>query len=246
MPSQANSSGATRSKASTASGVKRTAAGSPPPAKRAKANTTDEAHSDEAHSDEAHLDHTHISSSGWLNAPSSQEGKSQSLQVTHHKGDMFTGAPQGTVLVHACNTQGHWGAGIAKAFKQHYPKAYFDHNKFCTKDHSKTSPVATGTAQLLAPRDGDKQHWIGCLFTSAKYGKRKDKPDQIIANTAQSLSMLLELISQVDDRVTEIRMCRINSGKFGVPWEKTESVLKSIELKPHWRTKIEVWKPEDE
>lgn len=209
---------------------------SPPPAKKAKASTGNEAR---------HRDYAHVPS-GWLNTSTQQDTKQQPLQIMYHRGDMFAHVPPGTVLVHACNTQGHWGAGIAKAFKQQYPQAYADHNKFCTKDHTKSNAVATGTAQLLAPRDGDKQHWIGCVFTSAKYGKGKDKPDQIVRNTANSMPMLLELISQVDDKVTEIRMCKINSGKFGVPWEKTEEVLRGIEMKSHWRTKVEVWEPEDD
>ncbi|KAJ4379808.1 ADP-ribose 1''-phosphate phosphatase [Didymella sp. IMI 355093] len=235
MSSQGYSSDVISSNIPITRGSKRTMADSRPPAKKIKTIATNE----------THLDSSHLSP-GWVEASSSQEAKLQSLQLTYHKGDMFADVPQGTVLVHACNTQGHWGAGIAKAFKQLYPKAYADYHTFCTKNHNKSSPVLTGTAQLLAPRDGDKQHWIGCVFTSAKYGKGKDKPDMIVRNTAKSMPMLLELISQVDDQITGIRMCRINSGKFGVSWEKTEEVLKDIELKPHWRTKIEVWEPEDE
>lgn len=55
------------------------------------------------------------------------------------------------------------------------------------------------------------------------------------------MQMLLELVSQVDDKITEIRMCQINSGKFGVPWEKTEEALQGFASKPHWRSVIEVW-----
>jgi ADP-ribose 1''-phosphate phosphatase len=195
-----------------------------------------------------HLDYTHVPSD-WLKAYDTaqnvQPANQKSIQLTYHKGDMFADAPKATMLIHACNTQGHWGAGIAKVFKERYPKAFAAHNKFCAKDHSKSSPVPTGTTQLLAPRDGDMQHWVGCVFTSAKYGKMKDKPDSIIRNTVKSMQMLLELVSQVDGEILDIRMCKINSGKFGVPWEKTEEALQSIVLKPGWRTKIEVWEPSD-
>ncbi|KAF2627142.1 hypothetical protein BU25DRAFT_411216 [Macroventuria anomochaeta] len=214
---------------------KRTTSGTPPPPKKFK-TTTENKHQ--------HLDYTHVTS-GWLDVPGRQDADQKSLQLTYHKGDMFADVPPGTVLVHACNTQGHWGAGIAKAFKQQYPKAYTDHHNFCAKDHTKSNPVSTGTTQLLAPRDGDKQHWIGCVFTSAGYGKGKDKPDQIIRNTVNSMQMLLELVSQVDGEISEIRMCKINSGKFGVPWEKTEAAIHVIKLKPEWRTKIGVWEPEE-
>jgi ADP-ribose 1''-phosphate phosphatase len=122
-------------------------------------------------------------------------------------------------------------------------KAYLAHHKFCTKEHDKTNPVPTGTAQLLAPVDGDTQHWIGCLFTSAKYGKAKYKPDAIVRHTVGAMKMLLELAKLAGDGIGEIRMCKINSGKFGVPWEKTEEALRGIALQEGWRGAIEVWEP---
>ncbi|KAJ4344142.1 ADP-ribose 1''-phosphate phosphatase [Ascochyta clinopodiicola] len=208
---------------------------SSPPPKKLKMITDDSSQ---------HLDYTHISTGKLEVLDTAKDTPDQQpLNLSYYTGDMFADAPRGTVLIHACNTQGHWGAGIAKAFKTIYPKAHADHNKFCTKDHTKASPVPTGTAQLLAPCDGDVQHWIGCLFTSAKYGKNKDKPDMVVRNTIASMQMLLELISQVDGEITEMRMCKINSGKFGVAWERTEEALKSIVLKPEWRTKIDVWEP---
>lgn len=189
-------------------------------------------------------------SPSWLPDDSSQATSPKTLQLTYHVGDIFT-APPRTLLIHACNTQGHWGAGIAKAFKTIYPKGYLAHHKFCAKEHSKTSPVPTGTAQLIAPMDadGDEGHWIGCVFTSAKYGRAKDKPDAIVKNTGESMRMLLELVKMADEErgdgkeVGTIRMCKINSGKFGVPWEKTEEVLKEIVLKDGWRRTVEVWEP---
>ena len=218
---------------------------SSPPAKKLKPNTDidvkNEIEDEEGH---PHLDYTHVSST-WLDKDNTHSVQPITLQLSYHKGDMFANAPKGCVLIHACNTQGHWGAGIAKAFKQQYSKAYADHHIFCVKEHSKTSPVPRGTAQLLAPRDGDSEHWIGCVFTSAKYGKGKDKPDQIIKNTANSMQMLLELISKVTENVTSIRMCKINSGKFGVPWERTEDVLKGLAMQPWWPNRIEVWEPEE-
>jgi len=192
----------------------------------------------------SHLAYNSLSED-WIDALSAKEedAGAKTISLTYHVGDMFEDAPKNCLLIHACNTQGHWGAGIAKAFKQKYPKAYSTHNKFCAKEHSKTQPVPTGSAQLLAPVDDDSQHWIGCLFTSAKYGKAKDKPDVIVRNTAASMKMLLELVMMADGEISEIRMCKINSGKFGVPWEMTEEALKSIALQEGWREKIEIWEP---
>lgn len=33
-----------------------------------------------------------------------------------------------------------------------------------------------------------------------------------------------------DEKVGEVRMCKINSGLFAVPWEKTKDVLESIDV----------------
>lgn len=229
--SQSSPGGANGPQEAATSKLKRSASDSLQPTKKQKTSREE---------DHQHLDYTHVPSD-WLDA--STQNDHGRLHLTYHTGNMFADAPKGCVLVHACNTQGHWGAGIAKTFRELYPKAYAAHHKFCKKDHSKSQPVQTGTAQLLAPCDDDSEHWIGCVFTSAKYGKGKDKPDQIVKNTEKSMRMLLQMISQVDDKISKIRMCKINSGKFGVPWEQTEDIIKGIVLKQHWPTKIEVWEP---
>jgi len=218
-----------------------------PPAPAAKRPDTDT-----AQKTRNHLAYNDLPSD-WLQAPNTSEepedASPKSLELSYHKGDIFV-APPHTLLIHACNTQGHWGAGIAKAFKTLYPKAYTAHHNFCAKQHNpKTRPVPTGTAQLLAPVDSGTDHWIGCVFTSAKYGKAKDKPDVIVKNTAASMRMLLELVRIAGgegDGVKQIRMCKINSGKFGVPWEKTEEVLKGIVLREGWMGRIEVWEPSED
>lgn len=218
---------------------KRLASASPPPSKRQDTK-------DATMYEPKHLDYRDLppnwSSTQSTSAAEPQGSNPNTLKLTYHQGDMFENVPKGCLLVHACNTQGHWGAGIAKAFKDRYPKAYTVHRSFCVKDHNKSNPVHTGTAQLIAPCEAESEHWIGCVFTSAKYGKAKDKPEAIVQNTVASVKMLLELVTQADD-ITDIRMCKINSGKFGVPWERTSEALEGIELKSGWRGAVEVWEP---
>jgi ADP-ribose 1''-phosphate phosphatase len=176
----------------------------------------------------------------------------KTLQITHHTGDIFASAPPGTLLIHACNTRGVWGAGIAKAFKTSYPAAHAVHKDYCTKTpFTKTNPVPTGTAQLIAPQDQDGQgHWIGCLFTSAGYGKKKDSEENILRSTSRAVEELLEQVKNVEGEIGEIgeigevRMCRINSGKFGVEWERTEEVLSGVVVREGWRGEVGVWVPE--
>lgn len=43
--------------------------------------------------------------------------------IKETEGDIFS-SPDGSVLIHACNCQGAWGAGVAAAFRTKYPAAY--------------------------------------------------------------------------------------------------------------------------
>lgn len=197
---------------------------------------------------------THYSSNnlpaGWVpKSPDKTKDKLNTVSLTVHKGDLFGGAPKNSLLIHACNTQGSWGAGIARAFRDRYPKAYVIYRNFCIKEHDpRSNPIPTGTALLIPPVDAGKSHWIGCLFTSAKYGKAKAKPEQIVKNTGPAMQMLLELVRLANEEgsregVSEVRMCKINAGLFSVPWEKTAEALESIEAQEGWRTDVDVWEP---
>ncbi|KAI7264346.1 hypothetical protein KC345_g8846 [Hortaea werneckii] len=222
------------------------------------------------------------------------------LKVVESKGDIFS-APPNTVLIHACNCEGSWGAGIAKAFKTHYPSAYQIYHAHCTshdpekligtalliptfhggadddstpttaKSNRKTKTATAGNKQLKSSEQQDNHHhFIGCLFTSRSKGaKKRDSPSQILAATGSAMRDLLEQVvkqqsdpkrtvaeepsssvsdnndeanDEADDEakkeeriaengraVEEIRMCKINSGLFNVPWEKTKAVIEGIE-----------------
>ncbi|KAH9480582.1 ADP-ribose 1''-phosphate phosphatase [Psilocybe cubensis] len=138
--------------------------------------------------------------------------------ISHIKASLFS-APAGTILVHACNTHGAWGSGIALAFRDIYPAAYGVYRAHC-QAHGES---LVGTC-LLIP--GDDAHDIACLFTSRAYGRRKDAPAQILAATRAAVMDLLE--KNVSNK--PLHACRFNSGKFGVPWQETEAVLKDLKV----------------
>lgn len=73
----------------------------------------------------------------------------QDLQIIEEVGDIFD-APANTLIVHACNCQGSWGAGIAKAFKDRYPKAYMEYVRHW-EDHEPAELFKF--AQLIPPVD---------------------------------------------------------------------------------------------
>ena len=101
--------------------------------------------------------------------------------LVYVEGDLFA-APAHSILVHACNTLGSWGSGIALTFRQNYPAQFAQYQAHCVT----YGQALVGTC-LLIP--GDK-HGIACLFTSRAYGKYKDAPDEILAATRKALKDL--------------------------------------------------------
>ncbi|GME57080.1 Appr-1-p processing [Neofusicoccum parvum] len=163
------------------------------------------------------------------------------LVVKEVVGDIFD-APPNAVIVHACNCIGDWGAGIAAAFKKHYPSAFKLHQEFCKNAPEGTATIAT--AQLIPPVDSEeRRHYVGCVFTSVHYGRKRDSPMAILENTGPAMVDLLRKIVEVNKTsdVGEVRMCKINSGLFGVPWEKTLEVLQNIKLEPGMPSTVTVF-----
>ena len=114
-----------------------------------------------------------------------------------------------------------------------------------------------GTTFLIPPQhksplkaEREAQHWIACLFTSEKKGKGKGSKESILAATGEAVEDLVRKVRDVneaadeadgkskaksgsnkeEDRIAEVRMCKINSGLFGVPWEATREVIEAVEV----------------
>ncbi|MCJ1265968.1 ADP-ribose 1''-phosphate phosphatase [Lobaria immixta] len=130
-------------------------------------------------------------------------------------------------------------------------------------DHQR---ALAGTAFLLPPSPPQENHWIACLFTSVGYGRSVDSPEQIMANTERAVADLARQIgefrsrdqdgteamgspaippenSQVEKAMPILGSCwsvRLNSGKFGVEWSRTKTVLE------HGTLDIHVVRPQSE
>lgn len=177
-------------------------------------------------------------------ASSPQQAHPGRLTVNEVIGDIFD-APPNAVIIHACNCIGDWGAGIAAAFKKNYPSALKVHKDFCAYGPEGRAQIAT--AQLIPPVDGEaRRHYVGCVFTSVHFGKKRDSPKAILRNTEPAIVDLLRQIAEVSktNEVSEVRMCKINSGLFRVPWEKTLEVLQHIELEPGMPSTITIFERE--
>ncbi|KAG8816937.1 ADP-ribose 1''-phosphate phosphatase [Serendipita sp. 400] len=149
-------------------------------------------------------------------ASSSTAGVSNPFIVVH-EGDLFAKAPQSSVLVHACNTQGSWGSGIAAAFKAKFPDAYEVYHQVCIEKGS----ALLGTSLLIPSGETD----IACLFTSRGYGKNKYPKRMILDSTRSAVA---DLQRQLEGSDKPIYGCRINAGLFRVPWEETVGVLQDL------------------
>jgi ADP-ribose 1''-phosphate phosphatase len=138
-------------------------------------------------------------------------------------------APENAIIIHACNSQGMWGSGIAKPFAEKYPKSYDWYKGFCKELNAKRG-TACGRAELM--KFYDESHYVGYVITSHDYGPRKDSPEQIKVNTTIALQVLCEricgLFDQYSHPTVDVYSNKFNSGLFAVPWEDSELILKTV------------------
>lgn len=137
------------------------------------------------------------------------------------KGDLFTNAPKGSFLLHACNAQGVWGSGVAKVFKDNYPASFKEYNQFCTSNLKEHNDGAVGLHLIT-------QENVVCLVTSFDYGSNKDSPETIIRNTQTSLNRFFEECLKLKLKEIDVHSPKINSGLFSVPWKSTERLIMEL------------------
>ncbi len=166
-----------------------------------------------------------------LKSPPTTTTTTTRIRITDRFGDLFTTTTTTpTLLIHACNTVGSWGGGIAAAFRARYPAAYKVYRAHCLQS---TPNQLVGTALLIPPQENgnrQQQHYIGCLFTSRKYGRAVDSPEQILRATGPAMRELMRCIVEEGVVFGEVRMCRINSGLFNVPWGRSKGAIEGLEL----------------
>lgn len=150
--------------------------------------------------------------------------------MINHKNMSLFSAPKETVIVHACNSQGVWGSGIAKPFKEQYPQSYLDYNRFVAAANEQRG-TATGLGSLSDFHVAEP-HWVGWIVTSHDYGPKKDSPEQIKINTTLALRDLCRKIylSHPGDTypIIEVYSNKFNSGLFNVPWEDSQLILQTV------------------
>jgi ADP-ribose 1''-phosphate phosphatase len=149
------------------------------------------------------------------------------MSISYKKMSLFD-APEGEIIVHACNSQGVWGSGIAKPFKENYPKSFLDYHHFCKTETAKRGS-ATGLAGLSG-LDRAEKHWVGWIVTSHDYGPNKDSVEQIKINTTLALMSLCKQLydAHPSTETIDVYSNKFNSGLFAVPWEASELILETV------------------
>lgn len=131
--------------------------------------------------------------------------------IIYKKGSLFD-APKESILVHACNGRGTWGAGIAAEFRRRFIQSYEEYRDACVPK------ARDNCGRAIVTSEG-----VGCLITSADYGRNVDSPDLILYYTKQAVADLLHFAHTTKER--SIHSNKFNSGLFNVPWEDTEKVI---------------------
>lgn len=151
------------------------------------------------------------------------------VMITYVKQSLFD-APKDSIIVHACNSQGMWGSGIAKEFALRYPHSYDQYKMDCAeKNRERGTGCGTGRLSFFHV---DEPHWVGWIITSHNYGPYKDSPEQIKVNTTLALRELCQTLHRAhpkDEHETyDVYSNKFNSGLFSVPWEESELILKTV------------------
>ena len=141
------------------------------------------------------------------------------MPLIYKKGNLFDDK-EATIFCQACNCQNNWGAGIAKQFKERFPEAF-------EKERKEYHWILPGSTRFYHVSESDVV--VLCLYTSNRYGSRRDPVEQILDNTRMALVGLCEEDCLVDcPEENIIASPKINSGLFGVPWERTEELIKAF------------------
>ena len=157
--------------------------------------------------------------------------------ITYRTGNVFD-APKPRVIVHACNGQGVWGAGVAQQMKAHYPNAYagyiraLSHRRFAGRH-------VRGLGVWSEEDDGTI---VVSLITSLGYGRMTDPPDKIVEATHAGLETLLRVPALAGSRCHAIHSPQINAGRFRVSWDRTSDVIEHF-LAKHAKFVWTVWTP---
>jgi ADP-ribose 1''-phosphate phosphatase len=134
--------------------------------------------------------------------------------ITYRRMSLFD-APEKSYIVHACNSMGVWGSGIAVEFKRRFPHAFAVYER-----------NVQGSSQFILGQFWaiwDNNYYVTCLMVSLGYGRHVDPPESILKHTRSAVEKLISYLER--EKVTQVYSNKFNSGFFKVPWPRTEAIL---------------------
>jgi O-acetyl-ADP-ribose deacetylase (regulator of RNase III) len=141
-------------------------------------------------------------------------------RIEYRKGDLFSYVPgYHTILAHGVNCQGVMGSGVAKTFKEKYPRAFDDYLHFLKgyKDNYSYAPLGE-----VCFTDGWPNLTLASMFTPEFYGKDGKK--------YMSYEAFFNSFRRVADHFEEstIVMPKIGAGLGGGDWDIIEGLINII------------------
>jgi O-acetyl-ADP-ribose deacetylase (regulator of RNase III) len=131
-------------------------------------------------------------------------------------GDLFANAYKVQALAHGCNCQGSMGAGIAKGFRDRYPKMYEEYRARC-----KAKPRRFNLGDTWLWKD-KRRPWVFNLGTQEGYWRDRASYEAI----EQSLQRMRGLADA--EGVQSIALPRIGVGYGGLSWKKVRPIIERV------------------
>jgi O-acetyl-ADP-ribose deacetylase (regulator of RNase III) len=131
-------------------------------------------------------------------------------------GDLFANTYKVQALAHGCNCQGSMGAGIAKGFRERYPKMYEEYRARC-----KAVPRQFNLGDAWLWKDS-RRLWVFNLGTQEGFWRARASYEAI----EESLRRMLK---QADaEGIESIAIPRIGVGYGGLSWKKVRPIIEQI------------------
>jgi O-acetyl-ADP-ribose deacetylase (regulator of RNase III) len=138
------------------------------------------------------------------------------MPIEFVSGDLFDNAHHAQAFAQGCNCQGSMGAGIAKTFRERYPKMFDEYRRRC-----KAEPRQFNLGDFWLWK-ADDQPWVFNLATQERYWRGRASYEAIETG-------LRSMRQQADaEGLTCVAIPRIGVGYGGLSWKKVRTIVEAV------------------